>query len=244
MALIGATALALGLVAAVTLADDGSTTAEAPTAPEGPALRVAGRAGLVTVGVAARPRSLELRLIAPNSGDGEGELRAVRLTTPAGVSRVLETRSCGPGCHVAPAVLERGVSGLRVSTSFAGRPGAATLRIASPTPTASALLREAVTATARLSRVTVHERLTSDTNGRFFTNPPARVSGAKLVATYGADAATDVRELPPVGELRRVAYALPAAEMWFELWIRADGIIVRDRVTGPNHLILRRIAPG
>lgn len=118
----------------------------------------------------------------------------------------------------------------------------ATLRVPSRTPSAPALLREAVTTTARLSRVTVRERLTSDTNGRFFTNPPALVSGAELVATYGANDATDVRELPPAGGLRRLAYALPAAEMWFELWIRPDGVIVRDRITGPNHLILRRMS--
>ncbi len=61
------------------------------------------------------------------------------------------------------------------------------------------------------------------------------------MAIYGAEFAEDVRELPPGGRLRRVAFRLRAASLWFEIWIDPKGVIVRDRITGPNHLILRTI---
>lgn len=244
MALAAAALLAIGLVAAITLAGGQSTGADDVPAPEGPAVRIGGRAGLVTVGIAARARSLELTLIGPDIDGDEADLREIRLTTRSGGSSILHARSCGPACYLVPAVLERGVSYLRLSTAFAARPGVVSLRIPLPALDAGALLQEAVRTTGRVPRVTVQERLTSDTNRRFFTKPSVRVSGSELITTYAADFAKDVRELPSVGRLRRIAYALPGAGMWVELWIRPDGVIVRDRITGPNHLIVRRITPG
>jgi len=107
MALAAAALLAIGLVAAITLAGGQSTGADDAPVADGPAVRIGGRAGLVTVGVAACARSLELTLIGPDIDGDEAELREIRLTTPADVSSILHARSCGPGCYLAPAVLER-----------------------------------------------------------------------------------------------------------------------------------------
>ena len=244
VALVGAALLALVLVAVVTRADEQAEQRRAQRPPEGPALRIAGRAGLMTVAVAARPTSLEMRLIAPDVDGAAAELRTVRLTDPSGVPRVLTARGCGDGCYLAPVVLATGTSALTVETAFAGRQGRIELSIPWPARRADPLLREAVRRTGRLRSVTVRERLTSDTNGRFFTNPTIRLAGSELVSIYGARSAQDVRELPPRGRSRRIAFALPAASLWFELSIGSDGVIVRDRITGPNHLILREIVGG
>lgn len=241
MTLAAAALLALGLVGVVVLSTDRAERIRGEQPPEGPALTLAGRAGLVTVVVAARATNLQLDLIAPNVGGVDPELGEVRLVSPTGTERALRLRSCGDDCHVADTGLAAGMSTLRVTTSFAGRPGVVALRLPSPAPDGRDTLRRAVAATGRLATVTVRERLTSDTNGRFFTNPPVRVSGRELVAIYGAEFAEDIRELRSDGGLRRVAFRLRAASLWFELWIDARGVIVRDRITGPNHLILRTL---
>lgn len=244
LSLAAAALLALGLVGVVVLSTDRAERIRGERPPEGPALAVAGRAGLVTVVVAARATSLQLNLIAPNVDGAAPELGEVRLVSPSGTVRALRLRSCGDDCRVADTGLAAGVSTLRVTTSFAGRPGVVGLRLPSPAPDGGDTLRRAVAATSRLKTVTVRERLTSDTAGRFFANPPVRVSGRELVTIYGADSAEDIRELPSDGRLRRVAFRLRAASLWFELWIDQRGVIVRDRITGSNHLILRTITSG
>jgi hypothetical protein len=91
--------------------------------------------------------------------------------------------------------------------------------------------------------VTVRERVTSDPRGGFFPNPTRVVSGTLLTNTFGVVGAQDPRELPAPGPLRRVAYALPAAPMWIELWIGPDGVVRRDRIVGPNHVLHRAFTP-
>jgi hypothetical protein len=97
--------------------------------------------------------------------------------------------------------------------------------------------------TRRLSQVVVRERVTSDPRSGFFANPTRVVSGALLTGTFGIVGAQDPRELPAPEPLRRVAYALPAAPMWIELWIGPDGIVERDRIVGPKHLLRRTFTP-
>ena len=53
----------------------------------------------------------------------------------------------------------------------------------------------------------------------------------------------EVRSTPPGAGWRRIAYALPAAPMWIEVWIGPDGRIARDRIVGPKHLLTRTFTP-
>lgn len=242
VSLAGSALIALGFVVAVLLAG-GATPEPTRRPPDGPALRLAGRAGLVTVGLAARERSLEFTLIGPEVDGSAVEIREIALVSPGGASTRLELRPCGPRCHLAPVALERGVSTVRVAVAFAGRPAAISMRVPWPLPPdGTALLEEAVAATGRLHTVTVRDRISSDPTRGFFSNRPERVRGAELVGFYAPDFAVDARELPAADGMRRVAYALPSADLWFEVWIGDDGLIRRDRVTGPNHLLRQHLS--
>jgi hypothetical protein len=232
--------LAAGLVALASR-PGGAADAAALTAP---ALRLADRAGLVTVAMAAHAEGLQLALMAPEMEADPPVVRDVAVGRAGGPLASHGTEGCGDGCTRVPATLPRGDAIVRVRVDFAGRTDTARFRFPWPLPAdASALLGRADERTRALSRVLVRERVTSDPRGGFFPNPDRVVTGDLLAGTFGVVGAQDPRELPAPGPVRRIAYAIPAAPMWIELWIAPDGTVRRDRVVGPKHLLQRTFAP-
>jgi hypothetical protein len=222
---------------------DASDTGDAPV-PTGPAIRLADRAGLITVGMAAGADGLQLTLMRPEIDAEPPAVREVAVGVADGPLTPIPVKRCGDDCLLASTTLPRGHVVARVRIDFAGRTDTARFRFPWPLPVeADDLLADAEERTERLSRVLVRERVTSDPRGGFFPNPTRVVSGSLLAGTFGVPGAQDPRELPARGPLRRVAYAVPAAPMWIELWIGRDGIVRRDRIVGPNHLLQRTFTP-
>jgi hypothetical protein len=232
--------LAAVLVVAVTAAENADGSRD--DRPAGPGLRLADRAGLVTVAMTARPDGLELSLIAPNIDAAAPEVTEVQLGPARGAAALRETEACGEGCVLAPGRLPEGPLASRVRVAYAGREDTATFRFPWPLPRdAGPPLQDAVKRTADVARWTVREQVTSDPRGGMFANPVRVTSGQMLAGTWAPIGAVDPRELPAPGGWRRIAYALPAAPMWIEVWIAPDGRIARDRIVGPKHLLTRTL---
>jgi hypothetical protein len=194
--------------------------------------------------MAARSQGLEFDLMHPEIDADPPSVRDVLVGIPAGPLTALETERCGDDCVRATTTLGRGHVAVVVRVAFAGRTDTARFRFPWPLPPdASALLDRAEERTRRLPRVLVRERVTSDPRGGFFPNPTRIVAGDLLAGTFGVVGAQDPRELPARGPLRRIAYALPAAPMWVELWVGPDGSVRRDRIVGPDHLLRRTFTP-
>ncbi|MEW6581330.1 MAG: hypothetical protein AB1416_01035 [Actinomycetota bacterium] len=236
--------LAAALAAIPILAGGGGTAQVAP--PRGPALRLADRAGLVTVNLAARATSLEVRTF-PSQGVevGRGSVR-VRAGRDGDAPVDIATADCGAGCHLARIRLRPGVWSVAVVVAPRGaKPAAAAFSVPWPLgPGRDRLLRRAVASMARLRAVTVHERVTSDPRRGYTPSPTVTLTGRELLGaeTYALGGARDVREIPGGGALRRIAYAIPPAHISYQLWVGPDGLIRRERIVGPNHLIERRFS--
>jgi hypothetical protein len=234
--------LAAILVVVVAAAGDAGSEEDPPG---GPGLRLADRAGLVTVAMTARPDGLEFALMAPNIDAAAPEVTGVEVHAAGDVAASRETEACGEGCVLAPGPLGEGPLTARVRVAYAGRDDTAVFRFPWPLPPdAGPLLKDAVGRTADVARWTVREQVTSDPRGGVFDNPVRVTGGPMLAGTWAPVGAVDPRELPAPAGWRRVAYALPAAPMWIEVWIGRDGRVARDRIVGPKHLLTRTFTPA
>jgi hypothetical protein len=241
-ALTLALALAIGSILLATLNRGGRPSLPSRD-PTGPGLRLAGRAGLATVGLTARARSLELETIVPDESPVAVTSVRVQVVDPAGRTSAPALRSCQSGCSMASVRLARGTTLVRVEITFEDRTRAATSFAVPwpPGPSRQKFLTRVVTTMTRLRAVTVRERVTSDPRRGFYPGRPERITGRELaeLEAWAPAGAQDVRELPRQKGLRVIAYAIPTAQIWYELWIDRDDLIHRERFTGPNHLIER-----
>lgn len=240
--------VAAGLVVAVGLGRGGGSAEEPLARPTGPAVRLAARAGLVTVGVALRQQSVEIETLAPDGISLDRRSLRLRMGPPGGQRDAMEASRCGEGCYLALARPRRGLNRIEVTVSPRGEESASVVLDVPwpPGPSQIALVRRAVAAMGRLRAVRLREQVTSDPRRGFSRSPPATLSGPKLLAVeaYALEGARDVRLLPELGGrgFRVVAYAIPAADIWYQLWIGPDGLIHRERIVLANHLIARRLS--
>lgn len=236
LALAAAAAAAFTLVPA--LVGGGASPADAPPTDDArPALRLADRAGLVTVGLAARTEGHRFVLLSPDIGAPSPVVRRVTMRVGNGPASELSVAECGDDCVEVRAAMPEGPVRLDVEVAFAGRVATATFRFPWPaSPDRRAALERAVRRTATIGRVSIRELVTSDPARGFYRNPVRTVSGRTLADLYAVAGARDVRELPAAGEYTRLAYDLPMVPAWIELVVAPDGRIVRDRFVTRNRL--------
>lgn len=237
-ALALALAIALALVLGPVLDADGPGGPAAAEPPDRrPALRLAQRAGLVSVGIEVRADGLRAALYPPEIDLPAPRVTRLALSADGAPAQDLPAAGCGDGCVQSRAPVPTGSIVLDVEVEYAERTRAARFRFPWPLPPgAGPLLARAVSASAGVPRVRVVERVTSDPEEGVYVNPPRIVAGEDLADMYGVGGARDVRELPARPGLRRVAYALPEVPLWVEVWIAADGRIVRDRFVSETRL--------
>lgn len=223
----------------------GASSADSPSTDDArPALRLADRAGLVTVGLAARPDGHRIRLLYPEVDlpapvvsratmrDGDGSVTELALT------------GCGADCVEARTATEDGPVRLAVEVTFGGRTETAVFRFPWPaSPDRRAMLERAVRRTAAIGEVSAVELVTSDPARGYYRNPERTVSGRTLADLYAVAGARDVRQLPAVDGRTRLAYELPMVPAWIEVDIAPGGHIVRDRFVTQNRLWTQTITP-
>ncbi len=241
-------ALAFVLAAAALLANLAPPRSSAAVAPavgpapiSGPAVRLAELAGQLVVGLAARERELEFRIVAPGSAPLEDARLSVDVERPDGSEADLFPRPCGNGCFTIRFALPAGTTRIVAQVKASGWEGGEA-RFAVPAqllPERPGDLERVIRAMRAVPQLTLVERVSS---GPSSVAAPAKytLSGKELLATEPfAGGAVDVRPLGRVGGLRELSFALPASNVWYRLWVDARDRIRRELILSPGHRIAR-----
>ena len=250
---LAAVLAAAGLLVALPAPAAGSQPLPFPPPASGPVAAVAARAGQVGVYATASAGQLVIQLSPPQTGSetagtaggSGGGTASVTLASPHHRPQALPVRGCGPGCVVAPA---RWASGENLLTLRVSAPGAAggTVSMGVPWPPdpGARLLRRVVAALRATPRLTLTERVTSDTarglgtphqytiSGRFFLSAEPYKSGIAPVAV----------QAPAGGGNSRLLLGYPAQGTWAALTITPSGQLVAETLTDADHLITRGFA--
>jgi copper transport protein len=221
-----------------------------PPPASGPVSPAGGLAGEVGIYAAASAGQIVVHLFAPGSGNDESGSSAsgparvpatLTLASPDGTVTPLAARGCGAGCLVAPARWANGHSLITLHVPSAGYTGGtATLDVPWPPLPGDALLRQVAARLRATPRVTVHERVTSDTARGPGIADHATLSGSQYLATdpYEAGIApVAVRFSTPGGQVLLLGY--PAQDFWVRLTVGAGDRLTAETLTDPGHLITR-----
>lgn len=225
------------LVAAVVAVSPAlQTLQQEGSAPEGetdrrPALRLAQRAGLVTVGLEVRDGGYRITLHPPEiKGMPAPTVAQVRVSLNGRRAVTIPVASCGAECSAADQNVPGGSVALEIDIDYANQQETASFRFRWPMPPdAQPLLERAARKMAALDKVWVRERVTSNPRVGQYANPPKLANGEDVANTYAVAGAHDARLLPAPKGLRRIAYYLPTVTVWVEVWVAPNGEIIRDR---------------
>lgn len=217
-----------------------------PPPAAGPVYSVGARAGWVGIGASASEGQLLVRLTAPELANQTATSDDYALQgnlTIAGRPSELTFRRCGIGCFVAPVTWGDGADTVTLHVDHAGdlAGGTAALPIAWPPHSAEAILRRVVSTMRSVPHLDVHERVTSDANQQPLTPTVLHLSGSEFLNSdpYGSARATTTnlgRQAP--GETT-IALGFPGDDTYIELTVDPSYRILRETLTGPNHLVQR-----
>lgn len=236
--LLGVTVVAAAALTSVTPARLAS--AAALTAPSGPVLRVAERAGQVTVAAVISRERLDLRVSVPGKEQDTATALAASVRDPSGTVRPVALEPCGLACWTGPVDWQDGASQVQVDVradSFQTRPVRLPVTLPlTPVPDLPDRVREVMAAQPVVDTV---ETVTSG----FGVDVPstARKTGAEYLALqpWGSGGATDPVLLDADGQ-RTLVFALPALGYHFALRLDAADRVVAERIVTPNTLLERR----
>jgi copper transport protein len=246
---------AAGLLVALPAPATGNTPLPFPPPASGPQVALSGRAGEISVYATASAGQLVLQLSAPQYGNeaqeddtaqnGAAYSGSVTLAAPGAQPQGLPLRGCGAGCYVAPARWANGDDLLTLQLSAAGVPGGTVaLDVPWPPRPGAALLRRVVAALQATPRMTLYERVTSDTAlglGKLHSTP---VSGSDFLAgePYKAGIAPVAAAAPAAGGLTRLLLGFPGSGVQVSLTVTPAGRLVSETLTDPDHLTTRSFA--
>jgi copper transport protein len=244
-AVLAVTAL-LSTLAAPSLASSGGALPFPPPA-SGPVVPLGGRAGEVGIYATASAGQVVLHLSAPE-GNGAPESRFTASMTLAGPRRTVRTlpvRGCGLGCFVAPARWGRGHNLLTIQAAAAGWTGGTTsLDVAWPPAPGERLLRRALAAMRQVPKMTVYERVTSDTALGAGAMHAIGISGRQFLAgepyAGGVVPAADLVKGSTGQQVLLLGF--PVDGIWAELTLGASGRFAHEILVDPDHLTSRGFA--
>ncbi len=243
LAAVLAAAAVLSTFAAPSLASTGGALPFPPPA-SGPVVPLGGRAGEVGIYGTASAGQVVLHLAAPEQNGAPATQFTVSMTLarPHAAASALPVRGCGPGCVVAPARWARGDNLLMIRAAASGWTGGTTsLEVPWPPAAGTAVLRRALAAMRRVPAMTLYEQVTSDTAlGRGKTNAIG-VSGRQFLAQepYAGGTGPVADLVTGTGGEQVLLLGFPAASIWAELAISANGRFAREILVDPGHLISR-----
>ena len=224
-----------------------------PPPPVGPISAAGARAGWIGIGVTASEGQLLVRLSTPdtdmakdavdtNTYDLDANLTALGDPAP----RSVRLRRCGPGCFVAGLDWQPGQNTITFKADSSDFPGGTTaVTMAWPPRQSPALLRRTVRVMGEITKLTLYERVTSNTNSGLGKRVSLKVSGQELLDSdpYSSGVAPTVVVLDrdkTTGETV-MALAYPGEGTYVQLTLDRHGRIVRETLTAPNHLTTRTI---
>lgn len=210
----------------------------------GPAIRLADFTGQIAVGLTATARQLRFELVVPGEGAHDARLKAE--AEPTGkLSADLYPRRCGEGCFTIRYRLPRGTTTITATVGVPGLEGGKA-RFVVPWPPRrerpELLRRVARTMFAvrelEMTELVVSGGSSSRTPGRY------RLPGKRLLRTAEMyrGGAVDVRVLGRDGGLTLLAFALPASQIWYRMWVDVTYRVRREVIINRGHLITRTFA--
>lgn len=212
-----------------------------PPPLEEPVARAAGLAGSLTVSVAATGDQVHVQVFGPSGGIDGAQIHATA-HLPDGRAVDLLPRICGAGCFTQQLDVPRGVTTIMVDADapdwtggqFEGQ------LVWPPAPTDPELLRDLVERMREVPELELSEQVSS---GPEATSPEtvATLTGEAFleVMPYGAGEAVAVR--PVAGEPDAIEFHMPAARMWFTVWLDDEGRVREQRLVNPGHDIHHRV---
>jgi copper transport protein len=211
-------------------------------------------AGQVTVIATASAGQLVIRMSTPdrddlgtddadNSGAASGPppyRLAANVSSDGRGPDTLTMRGCGAGCFTTPITWRTGVNHLQLSIAAAPwHAGNTSLDIPWPARTDPSALPEVLAAMHAVTRMTLHEAVTSDYAGYPGTEATLPLSGTEFLATepYGNGGVTPV-VLATTETETEIGLAFPQGQV-VRLFVGTDHHILREEYVTPNHLITR-----
>jgi copper transport protein len=242
--LAGVLAVAATLTAAAPPRQSGGALAVAPP-PSGLVVPVGARAGLIGLSVQASAGQVVVLLSAPGAdapGADAGYRLAATLAAPSGEVRSLKLRGCGTGCFVAPVNWRTGTSRLTLradSQDWDG--GTASLAVPWPARDGATALQNIAKSLRGTGKFTLYEQVTSDTSSGAGTPHSLLVTGKDFLTAepYSGGRATYAVLVPGAGGTATLLLGYPTEKVQVDLALDAQGRIVRETLTDPNHLVNR-----
>ncbi|AFZ69712.1 copper resistance CopC family protein [Deinococcus peraridilitoris] len=209
---------------------------------EGPAVRVAGGAGFLTVYAAATERQLQVQVLSPLGIPAEDARVSIDGRRPDGRGLTLYPRSCGRGCFEVTYDWPDGTTQLTIHANDPqGQGGRADLAVPwPPSADANARLERMVRTLRRQERLIVHEQATSGPNRRSYSYP-IHVRDFLASDAHAGGGGVDVRELPGGGALTRLSLFVPGSNLWYEFQVDDHDRLRRQVIVAPGNQFERRI---
>lgn len=211
-----------------------------PPPLQGPAIRLADFTGQVAVGLTATERVLRFQVVV--SGEPVEGIRLTAEAEPPGqLSADLYPRRCGQGCFTIRYRLRPGRTIVTADVAVPGFDGGKA-RFVVPWPPRrdrSELLRRVADTMLAVPELEMTEVVVSDTSAERFAGR-YRLSGRRLLAAeMYRGGAVDVRVLGRDQGLTQLAFALPASDIWYRMWVDDRYLVRREIIINRGHLITR-----
>jgi copper transport protein len=224
-----------------------------PPPASGPVVAVGSRSGQVGISAQASNGQLVVQLFAPGSASAQDTNEpparyrlAATLTIPAGQVEGLTLRGCGTGCYAARVHWQSGTNQLSLRVSAAPwRAGQVALTIPWPPHPDPAALRRLAAALRHAGPIVYYERVTSDTTTGPGTPQRITILGKAFLTTepYGTGQAATVNSVANPDRTTTLMLAYPSQGIYVDLTLDPTGRLVRETLTGPDHLTTRTFIP-
>ncbi len=220
-----------------------ATSPLGPPALVGPALRQAGFAGTVAVGLAATRDELRFLVMPPHGRSAARFKLNVEATAPDGKTAALFPRPCGSGCFSVHYALQRGTTHLMTTVSPPDAAASAVrLDIRAPIPAERpALLGRMAKAIRAAPYVNVVERLGPGA-GLPSATTQYHLTGGAFAASDKAAGPIDVRVVGLRHGLTKLTFASADATTWYEDWLDAGNKLRRERIVSQGRSIERTLS--
>lgn len=243
VAILAAAGVLVNLGPPRTAAAVAAPTALAPGTADGPAIRLAGFAGRVAVGLAATDDELRFLLMPPHGRSPSGFELTADAVAPGGKAATLYPRSCGAGCFSIRYALRPGTTSVTATVASPTFP-AARVRFAVPGPVGGdrpRLLRRLERALRKTKSVVVVERLSAGSGSPHSTST-FHLTGPGFLAADAVESPTDVRVLGRGGGLTELSFASGDGRAWYRAWIDPHDRLRRERIVRAGLLSERALS--
>ncbi|WP_194916568.1 copper resistance CopC/CopD family protein [Catenulispora rubra] len=264
-----AAVLAVVLAASATLTalappKTGTGDLAVPPPASGPVESLGARTGQVGIDVQASDGLLVVYLTAPgadetgaadqgspeggaaaavvNAGPSTSYKLAVVAADPSGNTRKLPLHGCGSGCYVTPMAWAKGDSILTLTAgadTWTG--GRTTVAVSWPPTPGDTALSKLTAALANTPHMTVIEQVSSDTTASPTAPRTLDLSGPYFLNAepYGSGKAPQATSIPGPGDSSTLLLGYPAEHITARLVLDAQGHLVRETLTDPDHVTVR-----